>query len=264
LRSYGKISVAGGDTATPLSTQKRLRILLEHMPKGNPKVLDCGCGAGDYVRILRQYYLIDAVGIEYLETKVARAKEDSALAPFIHRGNIHSMPYADGTFDMVFLNEVLEHVPNEEKALEEINRVLKQGGILIIFCPNRFYPFESHGVNLKGTQKRIPIFIPFIPYIPVSIGMRIFDYWARNYWPWELRKLVEQNHFSVIDSRFYWQTFENISGQQPSFLRVARSALRVIAKVGEHLPLLRCFGVSQVLVLKRVEENTKTTMADLP
>jgi SAM-dependent methyltransferase len=254
MGEYTNIPIAGGDTATPLSLKKRLRFIQKYFPAQKIRFLDCGCGAGEYVRPLRYDLGIDAVGIEYLADKVAVAQQDPALKDFVQQGDIESLPFESSSFDMALLNEVLEHVPNEARGLQEIHRVLKPGGILIIFSPNRWYPFETHGVYLKGTKKRVPHYMPLIPYIPLGIGQRFFDYWARNYWPGQLRRLVEQNGFQIIATDYLWQTFENISGRQPALLRVARPILRGIANTLEKTPVLRRFGVSQVLVVRKVEK----------
>jgi SAM-dependent methyltransferase len=194
---------------------------------------------------------VDAVGIEYLSEKVAIAQQQPGLSNFIHQGDIQHIQFNDSSFDAVLLNEVIEHVPHEEQALQEIYRVLKPHGILIIFCPNRLFPFETHGVYLKGTQKKLPPYIPFVPYIPLNIGKLFLVYWARNYWPWELRTLCEKNKFTVSATYYLWQTFENISGQQPWFIRVLRPLFRGLAGFFENIPYLRQFSASQVLILQK-------------
>ena len=78
------------------------------------------------------------------------------------------------SFDLALLNEVLEHVTNETKALQEIWRVLKPKGILIIFSPNRLYPFETHSVYHKRLGRKLPITVPFIPYIPILLAQMAF------------------------------------------------------------------------------------------
>jgi len=112
------------------------------------------------------------------------------------------MEFESASFDLALLNEVLEHVPNEIRALQEIHRVLKPKGILIIFSPNRLYPFETHSVYLKHSNRQLPISFPFIPYIPVRMGQCIFHYVARNYWPHELRQLVRACGYTIIETGY--------------------------------------------------------------
>ena len=50
---------------------------------------------------------------------------------------------------MIFLNEVLEHVEYDNKAIDECLRVLKKKGKIIVFAPNKGYTFETHGRYIK-------------------------------------------------------------------------------------------------------------------
>jgi SAM-dependent methyltransferase len=241
----------GGDTNMPLSMEKRLRIISRHVQPGPvTRMLDCGCGSGGYVRLLRQKLGIDATGIEYLESKVAQAKTEPDVATHVMQGDIERLPFGDSEFDVVLLNEVLEHVPDDLRALQEIHRVLKPGGKLILFSPNRLFPFETHGVYLKGTDYKLPPWVPFISYIPVGLGKWVFRYWARNYWPSQLRGLLAKTGFQLLETDYVWQTFENISRSQlwvfSRFKRFFRAAANWCEK-----SFLKSFGVSQVLICQK-------------
>jgi SAM-dependent methyltransferase len=240
---------AGGDTATPVNLAKRLRFLARHGVSPGRRVLDAGCGRGEYVLALRQRG-VEAFGLEYLADKVA-AHVRGVPPGCILRADLDNLPYADGAFDTVFLNEVLEHVPHERRALREVRRVLRPGGTLIVLSPNRLYPFESHGVHLARSGRLVPPFVPFIPYLPMAIGQKVFRYWARNYWPSELAGLIRSAGFRVVRTDFIWQTFENISGHQPYAISLLRPFLRSMASVGERLPIIRRLGVSQAIVAAR-------------
>lgn len=250
MSTYDSIVAAGGDTAAPLSLEKRLRILAPYLKQGT-RFLDCGCGCGNYVKIIRHRFNVDATGVEYLEEKVARARQDTSIARWIIQGDLANLHYPANHFDAALLNEVIEHVPDEKRSLREIARVLKPGGILVVFAPNRLYPFETHGVHSKKGKKALPVYIPGIPYVPVAIGRRFWDYWARNYWPWELSSLAGQCGFEIVRRTAIWQTFENISNEQPAMIRHLRPLLRGLANILEKTPIVRHLGVSQVLVLRK-------------
>jgi SAM-dependent methyltransferase len=246
--AFDAIHVAGGDTATPLSLEKRLRFISQVCDLAKVRFLDCGCGAGEYVFALIEKFQADAWGIEYLPEKVAKAKAHPGLAHRISQGDIQRLELRTESFDAVLLNEVLEHIPDEGAALRQVHRVLRPQGILIVFAPNRWFPFEAHGVHLKGTHISIRPWVPFIPYVPLFFGHRVFDYWARNYWQSELRRRITDAGFRITRLHYFWQTFENISGSQPWLVRRFKPALRRAANICESKVFLRRFGVSQVIV----------------
>ena len=73
-RVFPEIVPAGGDTATPLNLRKRLGFIMRHGGTAGGRLLDCGCGAGDYVVALRRLGR-EAFGVEFQEEKVATGRE---------------------------------------------------------------------------------------------------------------------------------------------------------------------------------------------
>lgn len=113
--------------------------LLPHLPKGAKQVLDVGCGAGDFGRVLKKRGVDRVVGIEIVPRawEIAKEQLDEVIL-----GNIEEMdlPFEEDTFDAVFCNDVLEHLVNPLEVLKKIRHVLKPGGSVIISIPNvRFY-----------------------------------------------------------------------------------------------------------------------------
>jgi ubiquinone/menaquinone biosynthesis C-methylase UbiE len=243
--SYPSISPAGGDTATPLNLAKRIAVIERYVAVRGRRVLDCGCGAGEYVLALCQRGA-DAWGIE-----LSRDKLTTAPAPVAGRvsvGDLQDIAFRNATVDIALMNEVLEHVPDDSRALREVNRVLKPGGVLLIFSPNRRHPFETHGASVKGSSRRIPHYVPLIPYLPLSLSTTVMDFWARNYWPGELRQLVRSAGFRIAHTDYVWQTFEGISNHQPAFIARTRGLLRKVSHSLERVPVVRTLGASQVIV----------------
>ncbi len=248
--SCNHIVPGGGTTATPLNLRKRVALLQRSVPLAGKRILDCGCGPGDYlIDLLGSGY--DATGIEFDKKSVVEFQQKyPKYQDRIHQGDLEAI-------DLALFNEVLEHVPHDAKAVGEAFRVLKPGGIIAIFSPNRLYPFESHGVRLKATNKPLSIYTPFVPYVPRVIGEKVFSYWARDYWPAELQRIVTANGFKIIYTDFVWQTFENNSTQQPTAIANARSTLRTISSRLERTPILRMFGISQFIVGMKPGGTTK-------
>jgi SAM-dependent methyltransferase len=248
-RSRAPIQIGGGDTAQPRNLAKRIDLIRRHCRLAGSAVLDAGCGEGEFVMAMLKHGAA-ATGVEYEREKVAafRARYPDSESDRVRQGDAQDLEFSDNSFDLVLVNEVLEHIPDQARALAELRRVLRPSGRLVLFAPNRLFPFETHGVYVRRTGRRLPHYTPLIPYIPVSMGDRLFRYWARNYWPWELRRILRGAGFEIIAKAYVWQTFENISGDQPGALTVVAPALRRVAGWLEQAPGARAFGASQMVV----------------
>ena len=95
---------------------------------------------------------------------------------------------------------------------------------------------ETHGVLARRSGRRLSPALPFVPWLPAPLSRRLFRSWARNYWPRELRRLVGEAGFRIERRFFVWQTFENISGRQPVWLRPLAPGLRTLGSLLERLP----------------------------
>jgi SAM-dependent methyltransferase len=99
------------------------------LPKG--KVLDLGCGDGDYAKRLKDLGFNVIAG----DIDVARFRYKNEIE-FKHCDITKEMPFPDKTFDYVLLMEVVEHLRNPYAAISEINRIIKNNGHLIASTPN--------------------------------------------------------------------------------------------------------------------------------
>jgi ubiquinone/menaquinone biosynthesis C-methylase UbiE len=97
------------------------------------KVVDVGCGMNDYLRVLRDSRGIEGVGVDF-KPEVAAYVRDTLHMP-VHAGTLHDAHFPDGSFDLVTMNEYLEHEPNPRDVLREARRITAKGGHLSIEIP---------------------------------------------------------------------------------------------------------------------------------
>jgi len=97
----------------------------------NGKILDVGCGTGNFLRKMKKYNM-KCYGIEPNDFDKKNAKKHKLN---IFHGTLTQAKYPDNYFDVITINHVLEHVNNPTRTLEELRRILKPNGTLIITVP---------------------------------------------------------------------------------------------------------------------------------
>ncbi len=101
--------------------------------QGAGKILDAGCGKGRYAALVKERYpAADVFGTDISDEMLA------AVPPSIltKKASLQCMPFADNEFDVVYCIEALEHAPNPRAAVEEMARLVKAGGKLVIIDKN--------------------------------------------------------------------------------------------------------------------------------
>ena len=122
----------------------------------NIKILDVGCAYGFLIEQARELGL-DAYGLEYSKYAIEKSK----VKEYIVHGSAESMPFPSLSFDVIFAFDVVEHLPNPEKAISEFSRVLKDNGILILTTPHPKYPGDWI-------------------HDPTHINVHVPEYWVNN------------------------------------------------------------------------------------
>jgi len=138
-------------------------------PEGNAsgRWLDVGCGPGNIaLKVARRCPRLLIAGLDRSRNMVQtarRAASESGLASraFFQQASADLIPFADGAFDAVFSNSVLHHLANPCKVFEEMLRVLKPEGAILVrdLCrPSRLaYPWHVrwYGRHYSGIMKRL-------------------------------------------------------------------------------------------------------------
>lgn len=144
-----------------------LSILGRYVDLETATVCDVGCGVGRNAALLADAgSLVTALDIDTQALKIARARSiEHGVAIRVVEGTVLDLPFSDSSVDIVISQNVLEHVPNvdSDRALSEMARVLRAGGVLFIQAPNKFSPIDIHTSLL-----------PFVHWLP-----RSFTQWLK-------------------------------------------------------------------------------------
>lgn len=228
--------------------ERRLQLIRRFAPLENRAILDIGCGLGMYVRRFRDF----SPNVYGMDVDEPRIKEGARLGlPNLMVAAGEHLPLADQSLDVVVLNEVIEHVIDDAATLRECVRVLRPGGTVIIYAPNRLWPFETHGVYLPWTARggRLPRYrfgnIPLVNYLPASLRRRFVPH-ARAYLAGDIRRITRGLDADVVEHGYVFPGFDNVAARRPVVGRLLRRALYAL----EQTPLKR-LGLSHFVVLRR-------------
>ena len=169
------------------------------------RLLDVGCGDGAFTRVLaagfREIHGID-VQDSFLENFRKAVAEDRRF----HVANMSAsaMTFPDAHFDSIVSIETLEHVPDLSAAAAEMCRVLRPGGELLITVPNRWFPFENHGMRIGSREHhgRIPL-LTYLPWLHRRISL------ARVFKAGDLDQLFVKRGLQREACDYAWPTFEH-------------------------------------------------------
>ncbi len=127
-------------------TQVYLTKAFSSLNKKYPKILDAGCGNGNYVIDENRKIITSAIGIDVLPEYT---KKNVCLDKIVF-GNLEKLPFKNNSFDSVISLWVLEHLENPSEVFKEIHRVLKPHGLFFFATPNSNYLPLKIMHNLKS------------------------------------------------------------------------------------------------------------------
>ena len=165
------------------------------------KIIDFGCGDGSLLMDVADALNIkDVYGVDIDEVALKKAA-NRGIKVFKIDLNVDPLPFKDGFFDVVLMEEVIEHLINPDNALREAHRILKEGGLFLVSTP-----------NLAWWLNRLVLLFGYQPYwsevstiynvgkfkrpknIRLSGHLRIYTYRA-------LKQLLELHGFMIITSK---------------------------------------------------------------
>ncbi len=210
-------------------------------------ILEDGCGVGMYVEHLSPFGG-EVIGLEY---DFERAAEAGRNSHHIINAAGESLPLPASTFDLILSHEVIEHVRDDRAAICEMIRILrspdpasgKPGGRVILFCPNRGYPFETHGIYWKGKYhfgNKL-----FVNYLPRAVRDRLAPH-VRVYSRRDLEKLFESLPVKLIERTILFGAYDNIIAKFGPLGKILRGILQFLEKTP-----LKAFGLSHFWVVEK-------------
>lgn len=118
-------------------TNRRLEVIFDNLIKPeelrDTNLLDAGCGTGWFSKKASELGA-NVTSMDLGENLLNLVKEKCDSERIV--GSVLEIPFEDNSFDVVINTEVIEHTPDPEKAVAELSRVLKPGGLLILTVPN--------------------------------------------------------------------------------------------------------------------------------
>ncbi|MBS3905406.1 MAG: class I SAM-dependent methyltransferase [Syntrophaceae bacterium] len=153
------------------------------------KCLDIGCSSGIITSLLGQA-LSMTIGMDIDQEAVNYAKEHhlSSRIQFL-TADAMSLPFKEGSFDVIICNHIYEHVPNAHRMMDDIFRVLKEDGFCYFSAGNKYMIMEGHYA------------LPFLSWLPKPLAHLYLKltrkggfYYEDHYSLRGLKKLVKRFH----------------------------------------------------------------------
>lgn len=221
--------------------RRRLEMILNAAgERAHGRVFVDGCGLGSYLsRLATPENMTIGLDIEF-----PRTLESAQKTPRVVCGVGEALPFPDNSFDLILSHEVLEHVQDDHKAISEIVRTLAPGGRLVLFCPNRGYPFETHGIYWRGKYHFGNIAL--VNYLPRRLRDRLAPH-VNVYTRKDLFRLFSGLPVKFIVRRTVFGAYDNIIARRPALGRLLRSVMQAL----ENSPL-QVLGLSHFWVVEKI------------
>lgn len=216
-----------GQTAKNLESRaakahKMLRIIGRHTDLADKRVLDIGTGAGAIAHALSLHARrVDSVDI--VDDRIVTEGYTQKIVPD------ETLPYPDGTFDVIISNHVLEHVPDQHRHLSEMHRVLADDGFVYLGSPNKWWLTDPH--------YKLP-FISWLPRPVASWYLRVTKKRAWDIWSVSLRRLdalAAEHGFTVVDET--WNVLRDPAAHHMKIPRLVTRVMRLVPAPARRLLL---------------------------
>jgi len=223
--------------------ERRLALINRYASLADKMILDVGCGLGTYVERFRRF----SDRVYGVDLEASRVAEAARRVPNLAAARAEELPFSQDRFDVVLLHEVIEHVEDDRGVVQEAYRVTKPEGRIVIFAPNRLYPFETHGIYWRGGYRFGNI--PLVNYLPDSLRRSLVPH-VRAYTKGGLLHLLEGLPCEIIVHTQIYPGYDEIEARSPKLA----GFLRRLTYGLERTPL-RLFALSHFLVVEKRERH---------
>ena len=220
--------------------ERRLQMVFKWAELIDARVLEAGGGVGMYASQFRRRY---TESVELFDIELPRVAQAWPEVPHSIVAAAEHLPYPSNYFDTILSHEVLEHVVDDRAAAREMVRVLKPGGRIVIFVPNRWYPFETHGHFWKGTYHFGNT--PLINYLPNFWRNKLAPH-VKAYTKRGLRTLFDGQPVKIAHHRRIYGGYDNIIAR----LGTPAKMMRDLLYFSEGTPF-DTWGLSHLLVVEK-------------
>ena len=218
---------------------KRLNLMRRFAGWQGKHVLDVGCGTGAYtLEIAREASSVFGIDITQGFLRAFQSHLTNANHIRIAQSASEHLPFADNSFDIIICIETLEHVTSERHTLQDMRRVLRDDGVLLLAIPNKRYPFETHGLKYV----RHGHWVPFASWLPKRVHDRIAS--ARIYSEKDIRRLLCETGWA--EPRIEWMLPPLDQLRHATLQGLLRHVIQQLETTA-----LRRFGVSLIIAAQK-------------
>lgn len=210
--------------------------------------LDVGCSDGAItLSLCNQFDYV--IGTDIDTKALERIEKTTCVNVRFISGDAMALPFENQSVDAIVCSQTYEHVPSSEKLIEEISRVIKDGGMILFSGPNKLFPIEPH------------YYLPFLHWFNKRTADRYLQltgkgdhYYERSETYWKLKKMFMG--YEIIDVIRY--VFEYYGEHSPKLIP------RITNRIASILPtsILRLMAplmvnVNWILIKKATGYNDK-------
>ena len=185
IEDYDVYSHAKGVVGEYEESKERSNVLKNLRLKKGSLILDAACGDGRFLELTGNSNII---GLD-ISLSLLNAAKKKGLKNILILGDLENLPFKDSVFDEIFAVRVLGHLPNINNAINEISRVLKKNGMVVIMDYNRYSLFYIR-VLLK-------------PFVKKLRDINKLSGWNKYYSVWKLNRLFKRNDLELVSKDYF-------------------------------------------------------------